>query len=331
MAAKPPDGAKRRHENADLWSAQAGSAETPASRATRLRGDPRRPAVPRLARGPPLSSTFRRSSACSRTRRVIPTPGNTQQSAPSHPQHGPVRMHQRYLPTMSLERTTAAFFKKAFSRFNRRFSRSNCFNSSRWPSSPRPSAIRVHHPAPDRSRTRLTGANQKRHHPFRYSAVYRRDLLCATGTMTSVLPGQLHSGRHSPAKRGERRNADRAEARPGTGTPPPGMGTVPRRELSRCLAIRDSARLRRAVPTGGRRSKPTRHGADRRSLAGSAIRMVGVPVKPALSHNRLEVGVPYPTPRHAGQCPRFTCNRRPRHQVAVPWGALRAVSIGNTG
>ncbi len=29
------------------------------------------------------------------------------------------------------------------------------------------------------------------------------------------------------------------------------MGTVPRREPSRCLAIRDSARLRRAVPTGG--------------------------------------------------------------------------------
>ena len=35
------------------------------------------------------------------------------------------------------------------------------------------------------------------------------------------------------------------------GASPPGMGTVPRRAPSRCLAIRDSARLRRAVPTGG--------------------------------------------------------------------------------
>ena len=47
-------------------------------------------------------------------------------------------------------------------------------------------------------------------------------------------------------------------ARPGKGTPSPGTRTAPAREPSRCLARRDSARLRRAVPapTGrtGRRS-----------------------------------------------------------------------------
>ena len=53
------------------------------------------------------------------------------------------------------------------------------------------------------------------------------------------------------------------------------MGTAPRREPSRCVAIRDSARLRRAVPTGGRRS-----------LTGGAIWHGGVPVRPALSQQR---------------------------------------------
>ena len=55
------------------------------------------------------------------------------------------------------------------------------------------------------------------------------------------------------------------------------------------------------------------------------------PAAAAIHGNRREVGVPYPTPRHGDQRPRFTRNRRPRHQVAPPWGALRAVSMRNTG
>ena len=43
-----------------------------------------------------------------------------------------------------------------------------------------------------------------------------------------------------------------AQATSLAGASPPGMRTVPRRAPSRCLAIRDSARLRRAVPAGDR-------------------------------------------------------------------------------
>ena len=80
--------------------------------------------------------------------------------------------------------------------------------------------------------------------------------------------GTPTSGRHSgPQGRGGEDPNRRDSSRLGTYPPtderrggaserrPPGMGTVPRREPSRCLARRDSARLRRAVPTGGRRSK----------------------------------------------------------------------------
>ncbi len=41
--------------------------------------------------------------------------------------------------------------------------------------------------------------------------------------------------------------------------------------------------------------------------------------------------VPPSTPRHGDQSPRVTRNRHPRHQVAPPWGALRAVSMRHTG
>ena len=79
----------------------------------------------------------------------------------------------------------------------------------------------------------------------------------------------------------------------------------------------------------GAPSRP-RHGAigSTRSRAHPRCRR---PVAAALHGNRWEVDVPYPTPRHGDQRPRFMRSRHPRQQVAPPWGALRAVSMRNTG
>ena len=82
-------------------------------------------------------------------------------------------------------------------------------------------------------------------------------------------------------------------------------------------------------PEAGVPSRP-RHGAIG-STPSRAHPRCRRPVAVALHGNRWEVGVRYPTPRHGDQCPRFTRNRHPRQQVAPPWGALRAVSMRNSG
>ena len=110
----------------------------------------------------------------------------------------------------------------------------------------------------------------------------------------------------------------------------PSRAKMPRH--SRWLGAASSvlvSRSRACRPEAGVPSRP-RHGAigSARSRVHPRCRR---PVAAALHGNRWEVGVRYPTPRHGDQRPRFTRNRHPRHQVAIPWGALRAVSMRNAG
>ena len=107
-------------------------------------------------------------------------------------------------------------------------------------------------------------------------------------------------------------------------------GYVPRREPSRRLGSSPPRPCGpRCRPEAGVPSRP-RYGAvgSTRSRAHPRCRRPG---RGCFHGNRWEVGVRYPTPRHGDQCPRFTRNRHPRQQVAPPWGALRAVSMRNTG
>ena len=96
------------------------------------------------------------------------------------------------------------------------------------------------------------------------------------------------------------------------------------------IGVFAAAALRAAVPAGGRRSKPSppwRH--QLYALSGpSALSASG-----RGCYSRQPVGgrCPLSTLRHADQRPRVTRNRHPRHQVAMPWRALRAVSMRNAG
>ena len=96
------------------------------------------------------------------------------------------------------------------------------------------------------------------------------------------------------------------------------------------MGVFAAAALRAAVPAGGRRSKPSppwRH--QLYALSGpSALSASG-----RGCYSRQPVGgrCPLSTPRHVDQRPRVTRNRHPRQQVAMPWRALRAVSMRNAG
>ena len=96
------------------------------------------------------------------------------------------------------------------------------------------------------------------------------------------------------------------------------------------IGVFAAAALRAAVPAGGRRSKPSppwRH--QLYALSGpSALSASG-----RGCYSRQPVGgrCPLSTPRHVDQRPRVTRSRHPRQQVAMPWRALRAVSMRNAG
>ena len=92
----------------------------------------------------------------------------------------------------------------------------------------------------------------------------------------------------------------------------PETGAIP------AIGVFAAAALRAAVPAGGRRSKPSPPWRHRLyALSGSSARSASG--RGCFSRQLAGARCPPSTPRHVDQCPRFTRNRHPRHQVAPPW------------
>ena len=91
-----------------------------------------------------------------------------------------------------------------------------------------------------------------------------------------------------------------------------------------------AAALRAAVPAGGRRSKPSPPW-RRQLYALSGPSALSACARGCYSRQPVGGRCPPSTPRHGDQRPRVTRNRHPRQQVAMPWHALRAVSMRNAG
>ena len=102
------------------------------------------------------------------------------------------------------------------------------------------------------------------------------------------------------------------------------------------MGVFAAAALRAAVPAGGRPSSP---GGGSKPSPPWRHQLYALSGPSALSasgrgcYSRQPVGgrCPLSTPRHVDQRPRVTRNRHPRQQVAMPWRALRAVSMRNAG
>ena len=117
---------------------------------------------------------------------------------------------------------------------------------------------------------------------------------------------------------------------PSAPTPSHLLGVRAEKGAIPAIGVFAAAALRAAVPAGGRRSKPSppwRH----RLYALSGSSALSASGRGCFSRQPVGGRCPLSTPRHVDQRPRVTRNRHPRQQVAMPWRALRAVSMRNTG